>query len=249
MDKTKIPSAYSLIPLAILAISMIAVLAHSIYAEWNLQDYIRLHQQIQQFHEEHPLSTPLIFMGIYIVCTLLSIPGIFLLSLLAGYLFSQPFSTLYVLFASTVGSCLLFLMTRSALGYLFYKLPIRYIKKMEHGFHQRAANYLLCLRLVPLFPFWVVNIAGAFFNVSFFTFFWTTLLGMIPSVYFFTESGKGLETLLQAQGDFDLADLLYSQLGRGFIGLALLSIVPLLFKKSKPFPTEENMEYEYSEKQ
>jgi uncharacterized membrane protein YdjX (TVP38/TMEM64 family) len=239
MNKTKKPSIYSLIPLALVILSMAALLIFSFSEHWNIKDYIQLHQQIQLFHNQHPVSTPLIFMGIYILCTLLSIPGIFLLSLLAGYLFVQPYSTLYVLIASTAGSCLLFVMTRSALSYLLYKIPEKHLKRMESGFQKHAANYLLCLRLIPLFPFWVVNVAGAFFNVSFYTFFWTTVVGMIPSVYFFTQSGEGLEVLLQSQDPFNLVTFFNSQLGWGLAGLALLSVIPLFFKQSKQLQSEQ----------
>lgn len=233
MNKQKKPSLYALMPFIMILISMAAVFAFYMNGQWNIKEYMQFHHQIQLFHHQHPFSTPLIFMGIYIVCTLLSIPGIFLLSLLAGYLFTQPYSTLYVLLASTAGSCLLFLLTRSALGCLFYQMPEHHIKSMKQGFQKHAANYLLCLRLIPLFPFWVVNIAGAFFNVRFSTFLWTTVIGMIPSVYFFTQSGEGLEMILQSRDPFTVTSLLNPQLVWGLMGLALLSIVPLFFKQTK----------------
>ncbi len=189
------------------------------------------HLVLQTFSSEHQILTPLIFLSVYILYALLSLPGIFALSLIAGYLFNQPFSTFYVTMAATIGASLLFLAARTALGQLFYNKAGKFITRMEKEFRENAANYLLFLRLIPLFPFWLVNVAGAFFNVPLKTFVWTTLIGMIPSVFVYTQAGRGLAILLENQQPLSAAALFNPQLSWALLGIAVFSLFPLFFKK------------------
>jgi len=187
-----------------------------------------LHDKVYFFSIEHPVLTPLFFMGFYIIYAALSLPGIFILSLLSGYLFHQPFSTLYPVCAATIGATILFLLTRTAFGRLFYRYAGETLISLEKGFQDNAASYLLFLRLIPLFPFWLVNIAGAFFRVSMRTFIWTTFVGMIPSTFAYAQAGKGLMDVFNPayQGSILNPHLILS-----LVALALLSLVPLMFKK------------------
>ena len=188
---------------------------------------------LRNFADIHPAMTPFLFMCVYILYALLSLPGIFVLSLLAGSLFNQPLSTLYVTIAATTGASLLFLAARTAFGQLFYqKAEKRMLNKIKHGFQSNAASYLLFLRLIPLFPFWIVNIAGAFFKVKFNTFVWTTFFGMIPSVFIYTQAGKGLTVLLHSANPLNPINLFNSYLVAALLGLAFLSLLPLLFKQT-----------------
>jgi uncharacterized membrane protein YdjX (TVP38/TMEM64 family) len=187
---------------------------------------------ILQFHQQHPLLTPILFMAAYIFYALLSLPGIFILSLMAGFLFEQPYSTIYVIVAATIGGSLLFLAARTAFGEILYRKAGESLTKMREGFLKNAMNYLLFLRLLPLFPFWLVNVAGAFFTVPFFTFVWTTFVGMIPSVFIYTQAGKGLSTLLSSGEAIHPTSLFNINLVVGLIGLAFLPLLPIFFRKN-----------------
>jgi uncharacterized membrane protein YdjX (TVP38/TMEM64 family) len=192
------------------------------------------HINLRNFADTHSFLAPFLFMSIYILYAFLSLPGIFVLSLLAGSLFPEPFSTLYVTIAATIGASFLFLTVRTAFGKLFYcKIQKSRINKMEHGFRDNAASYLLFLRLIPLFPFWIVNIAGALFEVPFWIFAWTTFVGMIPSVFVYTQAGRGLTTLLHSPDPLNPASLFNSYLIAALTGLAFLALLPVLFKHFK----------------
>jgi len=89
------------------------------------------------------------------------------------------------------------------------------------------------LRLIPLFPFSIVNLAGAFFGVSFSAFVWTTFIGMIPSVLVYTEAGRGLTLLLNDSDPLHPFHLLNADLFFALAGLALLSLLPIVYKHKR----------------
>lgn len=213
-------------------IATTCVFAYFHPVSWSNLKIFQLNLKI--FSQAHPFLTPLLFMSIYILYSLLSLPGIFILSLFAGSLFTQPFSTIYVIVAATIGASLLFLAARTAFGQIFCrKAKQNLLLKMEEGFQKNAASYLLFLRLIPLFPFWLVNIAGAFFSVPFWTFAWTTLVGMIPSVFIYTQAGKGITLLLHSPDPFNPMNLFNTNITVSLCGLALLSLLPVALKYFK----------------
>jgi uncharacterized membrane protein YdjX (TVP38/TMEM64 family) len=124
------------------------------------------HRVLKSFVDQHSVVAPLAFMGIYFLSTMLSVPGAVFLTLLGGFLFPLPLSTLYVVIGATCGASVMFLVARSAFGdILRKKVKIQTIQKMEKGFQENPVSYLLFLRFIPLFPFWMVNLVPAFFGV------------------------------------------------------------------------------------
>ena len=151
----------------------------------------------QKYVKEHAIWAPLLFIGIYYLYAALALPGAFILTILSGCLFPLPLSTLYVLIADTFGSCTLFLSARAAFGDTFYTKAGPLLMKMEKGFKQNAAGYMLLLRMIPVFPFWIINVAPAFFGIKFKTFLWTTVVGLIPENLILTLSAASLMTILE----------------------------------------------------
>lgn len=123
--------------------------------------------KIESFIAKYPIWTPIIYIFIYALSTMLSVPGGFILTLIGGFLWMQPFSTLFVLIGATSGASVLFLAARYALHDFFIKRAGRFLEKMRIGFQEQQISYLLFLRFVPLFPFWIVNLAPAFFWCAF----------------------------------------------------------------------------------
>jgi uncharacterized membrane protein YdjX (TVP38/TMEM64 family) len=107
---------------------------------------------------------------------------------------------------------------------------------MEKGFNENAASYMLFLRFVPLFPFWVVNLAPAFFGVPLRTFLWTTFIGIIPGSFVFTLAGSGLEKVFEMGQDFSLGALFNTELKIALSLLGVLALVPILVKKFRKNP-------------
>ncbi len=190
-------------------------------------------QKITQFVEAHWLITPFLFIAIYIVVTALSLPvGIFL-SLLGGFLFKQPFSTLYVVIGATLGACLIFLIAKTSVGNFLREKAGKRLKKMEKEFQENGVSYLLFLRFVPLFPFWLVNIAPAFFGISLITFAWTTFVGITPGAFVFTQAGTGLGAILDVGKEFSLEAVFNWQIRIALLALGIFALIPVIVKKIK----------------
>jgi uncharacterized membrane protein YdjX (TVP38/TMEM64 family) len=190
-----------------------------------------IYRMLTVLKSEHPYLAPATFMSIYILYALLSLPAIFLFALIAGCLFPQPFSTFYVISAATIGAFLLFTLAKTTMNSFFYSKTNHFFDRMEDGFRKNAASYLLFLRLIPLSPFWLVNLSGAFFKVPLWTFVWTTFVGMLPSVIIYTQAGKELGRLLDSQDPLNPAQFLSSSLIIALVSISLLSLIPIYWKR------------------
>lgn len=219
------------LPMTILLILLLIAYFSGLTTSLSWQHFKEIHQMAFNYAQKHPILSPLLFIGVYIAYAALSIPGIFILSILAGCLFSQPFSTFYVVFSVTCGGSIPFLAARTAFGDYLHKRASPFLIHMEEGFKQHSTSYLLGLRLIPFFPFWIANIAPAFFGIHFFTFLWTTAIGTIPIGFVFTQLGGSLLSLAESKDVLSLSTLFNSQLMWALIGLAILSITPLLLKR------------------
>ncbi len=164
---------------------------------------------------------------LYIITTALSIPGATVLSLTIGFIFGRTMGTLLIVISATIGATLVFLLAR----YLFADWGKKRIdespltQKITDGFQNDAASYMLFLRLVPLFPFWLVNIAPAFTSISTQTFIITTLIGIIPGSFVYANLGKSLASIDSLDG------LLSSEMLLALSLLGILSLLPVLAKK------------------
>jgi len=164
------------------------------------ENFEYIHRTAIDYVDKHPYLSPLMFMGIYVLYASLALPGVILLTILGGFIFPQPLSTLYVIVSATFGGSILFLSTRTAAGNFLNKKTSHFISKMEKAFHQNAAGCLLFLRLIPLFPCWLVTVASAVFQVKLRTFIWTTFIGITPFAFFLTQMGASIIMLLEYEG-------------------------------------------------
>lgn len=221
------------LPIFIIFLAMALIYFSGIYHYLSLDTLRIYHKSLKSFVEMHPIAFPILFCLTYIISTALSVPGAIFLTLLGGYLFSQPFSTIYVVLSATCGATLIFLASRTALKDILEKKAGPFLHKMEAGFKENAASYLLFLRFVPLFPFWLVNIAPAFFGVSLFTFVWTTLVGILPGTLVFTLAGGGLEKILENNEPFSLNTIFNTQIKMALILLGITALVPIALKRFK----------------
>ncbi|MFQ5974287.1 MAG: TVP38/TMEM64 family protein, partial [Alphaproteobacteria bacterium] len=104
-------------------------------------------------------------------------------------------------------------------------------EKMEAGFRENALNYMLVLRLIPVFPFWLVNLAPAFLGVSVRVFVIGTFVGIIPGTFVYASVGNGLGAVFDAGGAPDLGIIFEPEILLPIIGLALLALLPVIYKK------------------
>jgi len=199
--------------------------------KWN--NIVQMRGELIDTVKRFPLYAVLIFIAVYIVYTFISIPGLIVLDLLGGFLFPQPFSTLMVLFSGTFGATMIFLATKHALGdwLIFKKDGMLY--KIKTGFERHQKSYLLFMRLVPIFPLGIVNIALGLLNVRTWVFIWTTAVGLIPASFIYTQVGSGLGKILDEGGAISIYSFLNSQIIMALIGIGLLALMPIFFKKKE----------------
>lgn len=191
--------------------------------------------QLLALTERHYLAAMFVAFFVYVAATALSLPGAVLLSLTVGLLFGRWVGAAIIVVAATMGATGAFLAAR----YLFAGLARRKLgldgasatpglaAKINQGFSDNAFNYLLFLRLVPLFPFWLVNLAPAFTNVSVRTFIIATAIGILPGVFVFANLGQSLGRIEST------AELVSPATLGAFALLGLFALVPVLLRKRR----------------
>lgn len=180
--------------------------------------------------EAHKINALLIYAGVYTLVVVFSIPGASFMTIAGGFLFGYVLGTSVVVLAATVGSILLFLAARTAIGDTLKKKAGRWFQKMETGFQKNQFNYLLTLRLIPLFPFFVVNVVPAFFGMKLLPYSLATFLGIIPGSFVYVSVGVGLGSVFETGATFSIHSVLTPQILLALSGLALLSAIPLIHK-------------------
>ena len=222
-----------LLPIVIILIAMAAIYFSGWYRFLSFDCLKFYHHNLKEVVTAHPVAVPLLYILAYIILTALSVPGAIFLTLLGGYLFPFPLSAIYVIFSATCGAVLIFMAARTALADFLREKAGPFLKKMEAGFQENAASYLLFLRFVPLFPFWLVNIAPAFFGVRLRTFIWTTLIGIAPGSIVFTLAGGGLEKIFETDQPFSINAIFNTQMKIALTLLGIFALMPIVIKKIK----------------
>lgn len=189
----------------------------------------RQHRHLAAFVDAHYVQAVFAYMGVYVLVVALSLPGATVLTLAGGFMFGAVAATCYIVLAATTGAVILFLAARSALGDPLRARAGPWLTKLEAGFQRDVWSYMLILRLVPLFPFFVVNLVPAFLGVSLLCFAVTTFFGIIPATYIYALLGTGIGDVVNAGGDIRTA--LSPGIIAGLIGLAALTALPILVKR------------------
>jgi uncharacterized membrane protein YdjX (TVP38/TMEM64 family) len=218
------------LPLAIMLLAIVAAFALGL--DYLSLDQLERHRaRLLDVVERHPPSAPLAYMLIYATAVALSIPGGAILTMAGGFLFGVVAGTCYVVIAATVGATIVFLIARTALGDALRRRAGPGMRRMEAGFRENALNYLLFLRLIPVFPFWLVNLVPAFLGVPLTTYVAATLVGIIPGSLVFASVGNGLGAVFASGGTPDLGIIFDPEIILPIVGLAVLAIVPVAYKK------------------
>jgi uncharacterized membrane protein YdjX (TVP38/TMEM64 family) len=212
---------------------IIAGLAVGLFFWLDLGRYLTLEslkanrQTLLDFYTTHTLATVAGFMAIYILQTALSLPGAAILSLAAGAIFGTLMGTVYAVISASIGATLAFLVTRYLLrDFVLGRFGSR-LEGMNSELEQRGFNYLLFLRLVPVFPFFLINLAAGLTRLPLRTFMLGTLLGIIPGGFVFVNAGASLATVTSLSG------IATPRVLGSFALLGLFALLPVLYTKIK----------------
>lgn len=193
----------------------------------------KVHQKtFELFITKHFVLSSFLYAAIYSFVVALSLPVATFMTLAGGFLFGQWIGTSVVVISATIGACFLFLSMRMASSDLLSKKAGEFAAKMQKGFQEDALSYLLTLRLIPLFPFVAVNLAAALFQISLKTFLLGTFFGIIPGSFVYVSIGVALKEVIQSP-DVSPSIVLDPKILFAFIGLGILSLLPILYKRLK----------------
>jgi len=210
-----------------LLIGMLVILIGSFFyfdlSQYLDLDYFKSQQEaISNFYSENPYYSAGFFIGIYIIVTALSLPGAAVMTLAGGAIFGLIEGTIWVSFASTIGATLAFLVSRTLLRETVQNKFSDSLKSINSGIEKEGAFYLFGLRLVPLFPFFVINLVMGLTPIKTRQFFFISQLGMLPGTIVFVYAGTQLGQI----------DSLSGILSPGLLfAFALLGTFPILAKR------------------
>jgi uncharacterized membrane protein YdjX (TVP38/TMEM64 family) len=177
------------------------------------------------FTEANAGIAGVLFVATYVVVTGLSLPGAVILTLAGGFLFGSLFGTLLVNIGATTGATLAFLAARYLLrDWVEQKFGSK-LGSIQEGFANNAFSYLMTLRLIPLFPFFLVNMVSGLTRVSVGTYVAATALGIIPGSFVYAYAGRQLGTINS------LKEIASPNVLLAFTLLGILAMVPVLYKK------------------
>ena len=176
------------------------------------------------------------FVGVYIAIVAFSLPGAAIISLTGGFLFGLFPGALYNITGATIGAVLIFTAARMGLGdYLSRKMDSAggVVGKIKAGLDENEVSFLLLMRLVPAFPFFVANLVPALVGTKLRTFAWTTFVGIIPGGLVYTWVGSGLGEVFARGETPDLSILWDPKILGPILALCALSALPILLKAFK----------------
>lgn len=177
------------------------------------------------------------FITTYAVLVAISFPGASFLSIFGGFLFGTLVGGFGIVVGATLGATGIFLAARYAFGDALSKKAGPYMKKFEKGLKENELSYLFILRLIPAFPFFIVNIVPALFDVKIRNYMLSTFFGIIPGALVYASVGAGIGAIFDQGGEANLGGLMLQPMVIGpILGLITLSLIPILYKKIKGMP-------------
>lgn len=239
-------TALRLLPFVFVAV--FAVLAYLAAGSGGISFEALVHHRtiIDALVTQHPVLAILAYTAIYIATVAFSLPGAAFLTVVGGFLFGFLVGTAAAIVGATVGATLIFLVARTALGEPLLRRASPRASQLAKDFREDAFSYLLFLRLVPAFPFFLVNLVPAFAGVRLGPFVAATALGVIPAAAAFALAGTGLDSVIAAQKDtyyqcvasgspscrmiFDAGDVLTPRMIIALVALGLLALAPVVVK-------------------
>lgn len=146
-------------------------------------------------------------------------------------IFPLPEALLLATFSEVTGATIFFAVFHTLFGTTFVKRERKFFSKLRRGFKNHSASYLLFLRISHVVPFWITNTAAAYFKVPYWTFIWTTLVGVIPITYIVAEAGYSLGNVIAMDQKLSLSDIFTPQVKIALLVIGIIALVPILVKK------------------
>ncbi len=220
-------------PLAVIALALTLFFTLGGPEYISLESLKQNREILSAFVTQNFIVSILAFIGLYALLTAISVPGASFLSLFGGFLFGSVTGGFAIVIGATIGATLLFLAARYAIGdFLKAKSGGNYIQKFEKGLKENELSYLFILRLVPAFPFFVVNFVPALFDVKIRNYILSTFFGIMPGSFVYASVGAGIGAVFEQGGDVKLSGLMTQpKVILPIFGLIILALIPVIYKR------------------
>ncbi len=219
------------LPVAILLLGLALFLLLGLSRHFSFDTLSRNHAELTAWVAANGGLAALVFVIGYAVAIAFSLPIGMLVTPLAGYLFGPWLGAFLAIIGATLGAIAVFLAARTAFYDLFHARAGAALARFEEGFRRDSFSYLLFLRLVPLFPFWLVNIVPALLGMRLDRFALATLIGIIPGCVVYSSVGAGFGVLIDRGEMPDLGVIFQARVLLPLLGLAALALVPVVYTR------------------
>lgn len=218
------------IPLGVLLLGLVLFFALGLDRYLTIRALSDHRDTLLAFTRDHLVGAVLIYAAIYTAVVAFSLPGGAVMTITGGFLFGTLLGGTVTVVAATVGATLIFLAARTAFAELLRERAGPWLRRIRKGFDEDGTSYLLVLRLVPIFPFFIVNVAPAFLGVNVRLYMATTFFGIIPGTFVYASVGNGVGAILDAGGRPDLGIIFEPAILFPILGLAILALIPVAYK-------------------
>lgn len=220
------------LPLALLLIGLAAFFALGGGQYISFAYLSAQYETLRAFVAENLLIAALGYAALYILVVAISVPGAAPLTIAGGLLFGTVLGGSLTVVGATIGAVIIFLAARTAFAETLREKAGPRVQKLREGFERDAFNYLLFLRLVPAFPFFLVNIAAGLFGMRLGPYALATALGIIPGTFVFASIGNGAGAIVARGEEISLSGVLTDPAVLiPILGLAILALLPVIIRR------------------
>lgn len=231
LPRPKRSRAAKLLPLLALAVVVAAVWASGVTDYLTLETLREQERRLQAFRNAHPVLCVTGYVAVYVLVVVFSIPGALIMTLAGGMLFGAVLGAALAVTSATIGACIVFLIARTTIGDALRARSGPTIRRVMDGFEKDAVSYLLTLRLIPGVPFFAVNLAAGLVRMRVLTYVAVTMVGILPGSFIYASIGSSLVTVFARGEEPDLGVIFEPQVLGPLLGLAALSLLPVIYRR------------------
>ena len=232
-DRHRLRLALRFGPAALVLLAIVALLRTGVVGRLSIDSLKANRGALMAFVHAHPTESLLGYLAVYVATVALSLPTALILTLTGGFLFGAWLGGAAAAVGCTLGATIVFLISRLTTGDAVEAKTGPRVRALAEEIKKDAFFYLLTLRLIPVMPFWLSNVAAGLIAIRVSTFFTATLIGILPVALIYAGVGSGLGSLFDSGEPISLHALITPRVLLPLAGLALLSVLPILYQRRR----------------
>ena len=221
-------------PLFLVLAAVVAAFASGLTKHLSLHELRARREALEALVHAHPVTSLLLYVGVYTASVSLSLPAALVLTLTGGLLFGAWLGGFAAALSCTLGATILFLVCRTAIGDALRSRAGPTAARIEGAVRRDAFSYIVTLRLIPVMPFWLANLALGFIDIPLGVFVLASFLGILPVSLIYAGLGSGLDHMFAHHRRPDLHLVMHTNILVPLIGLAVLSLAPIVWRRLRP---------------